>query len=585
MPEFGLYELRYSTSWALVVGINKYQFGSPLEYACNDANDVADVLHSRFGFPSDNIVILTDESATRERINLEYLSFANEKVEPNDRIVVFFAGHGYTKVGSRGEVGFLVPVDGNTDDLSTLLRWDELTRNAEFISAKHMLFIMDACYGGLAVTRYLHPGSMRFVKDMLQRYSRQVLTAGKANEAVADAGGPRPGHSMFTGHLLEALEGAAATSDGILTANGVMAYVYNKVARDYQSQQTPHYGFIDGDGDLIFDTSVIEELSNDSAKDKDILVEIPPVSLEQVDIQSETTLPERLKEYLSDPKYRIVMDDFVTAEIRRVLAQIGEESFPIQGSSASKTQFADRLRLYEERLRDLMTIVTLLGRWAGPDQRGILKKVFARMPDTHNESSGLVVWLGFRWYPIMLIMYAGGIAALAANDYDNLSTILATEVGTRISGEVTEPIIIPTVEGMLDVDRQDLFKTLPGHEKNYVPRSEYLFKVLQPILEDVLFLGRSYEQIFDRFEVYLALVFADLAYEKRERVWGPPGRFAWKYSGQTHAANPFTTLTSEAGRERENWGPLRAGLFRGSYERFKEIADGYQALLEKLNWW
>src|SRR4029077_9224245 len=101
-------------------------------------------------------------------------------------------------------------------------------------------------------------GSMRFVRDMLQRFSRQVLTAGKADEAVADAGEPRAGHSIFTGHVLDAMEGAAATVEGIISANGIMAYVYDKVGNDANSYQTPHYGFIDGDGDFIFNTAPLD---------------------------------------------------------------------------------------------------------------------------------------------------------------------------------------------------------------------------------------------------------------------------------------------------------------------------------------
>jgi hypothetical protein len=59
---------------------------------------------------------------------------------------------------------------------------------------------MDACYGGLAVSRDVQAGSSRFLKDMYQRFSRQVITAGKADEVVADTGGPLPNHSVFTGH-------------------------------------------------------------------------------------------------------------------------------------------------------------------------------------------------------------------------------------------------------------------------------------------------------------------------------------------------------------------------------------------------
>ena len=216
-----IYLPEYKNSWALVIGINDYQHAPPLGYACNDAEAVADILQNRFEFPEDNVVLLLNEKASRQHIMETFLQYANDHVLADDRLLVFFAGHGQTKTGRRGEVGYLVPFDGNPNELSTLIRWDELTRNADLIDAKHILFIMDACYGGLAVMRTMRGGSKRFLKDMLQRYARQVLTAGKADEVVADAGGPRVGHSMFTGHFLDALEGASS-SDGAILANAVI---------------------------------------------------------------------------------------------------------------------------------------------------------------------------------------------------------------------------------------------------------------------------------------------------------------------------------------------------------------------------
>jgi len=51
------------------------------------------------------------------------LTFADSsKVSADDRLLVFFAGHGHTTTGSRGEVGFLVPVDGDPTQIGTLLR-------------------------------------------------------------------------------------------------------------------------------------------------------------------------------------------------------------------------------------------------------------------------------------------------------------------------------------------------------------------------------------------------------------------------------------------------------------------------------
>jgi len=244
------YKPSYDESWALVIGINRYQHTNPLEIARADAESIRDVLVHDFKFPKKNVCTLLDNQATRARIMEKFLSY--EALDPDDRLVVFFAGHGSTVQSSRGPIGYLVPVDGKLGDKSSLIRWDDLTRNADIIPAKHILFIMDACYSGLAIQRTSSAGERRFVSDMLQRPSRQVITAGKADEVVADGGGLTGNNSIFTGYLLEGLNGAAADEEGVITASNLMNFAYRKVATDSRSKQTPHFGHFDGDGDFIF---------------------------------------------------------------------------------------------------------------------------------------------------------------------------------------------------------------------------------------------------------------------------------------------------------------------------------------------
>lgn len=123
----------------------------------NDATEIAEVLINRFSFPKENVVVLLNGDATKIGILRNFMRFTNANyVGKDDRIFFFFAGHGHTVRGRR-DTGFLIPVDGDTNDLSSLIRWDELTRNADLIPAKHMFFVMDACYGGLAVHRRVAP--------------------------------------------------------------------------------------------------------------------------------------------------------------------------------------------------------------------------------------------------------------------------------------------------------------------------------------------------------------------------------------------------------------------------------------------
>jgi hypothetical protein len=236
----------------------------------------------------------------------------------------------------------------------------------------------------------------------------------------------------------------------------------------------------------------------------------------QTETQTVQTLSDQVKEYLPDPRCRIKLDDLINDEIRRFLDVINTGSFPVQGVDVTPTEFSDRLRRYNEITTDLITIVILLGQWANAEQRVSLEKIFARLADNITVASGDVAWIGLRWYPTLLLMYAGGISALAAKNYDNFSSILTSRIETKRAGNSPKAMIIPTVEGMLDVDEVDLFKTLPGNNRHYAPRSEHLFKVLEPILDDVLFLGTSYEQLFDRFEVLFALVYVDQEYKEGE---------------------------------------------------------------------
>lgn len=575
------YEPSYANSHALVIGIDKYQRVSPLAYAVNDATAIAATLERQLQFPAGNIVLLTDASATRAAISSAYLRLSDKAiVGPDDRVFVFFAGHGHTAAGRRGETGFLVPVDGDVADLSTLVKWSELTGSADLISAKHMFFLMDACYGGLAITRKtIPPGSMRLLKDMLQRFSRQVLTAGKADEVVSDGGGTRPGHSIFTSHVLDALDGAASATEGVITANGVMAYVYEKVGSDPLSNQTPHYGFLEGDGDFIF--SPVIKPSAGEEKDEQPLVQTPSFSPPTVP-PVEESVSEQLKRLIASPADKIRLDDFITALLRRAVQEVGLDKFPVQ-APYSPEEFAKRLKVYEESFVDLEAAIVLLARWATAEQLPLISKIFARLSEVDKGQSGLTIWINLGWYPVQLLMYAGGIAALSEGRFDALRACLLAPVSAERHGSRTapQPVIVPSAAALAEAHNG--FKTLPGLERRHTPRSDHLFQALQPVLEDHLFLGQGYEELFDRFEIMLALTYADVrADAELSHAWGPPGRFAWK--GQFGDASPFTEFVAEGHREKEAWAPLKAGFFGGNSERFAGVSEGYGKLLSQMNW-
>ena len=582
MPDIRfLLKTHYTNSRALVIGINEYKSASPLSYAVSDAEEIRDILIKEFSFLGENVTFLKNKQATKENILRAFMRFANSDVDIDERLFVFFAGHGHTKSGIRGEVGFLVPYDADMSDYSTFIRWKELTENAEIIRAKHVLFIMDACYGGLALTRNTYMGSTRFLKDMLLRISRQVITAGKADEAVADSGGPLPGHSVFTGHLIEGLRGKAATEDGVMTASGLMAYVYRKVANDKNSNQTPHFGYFDGDGDFILRASHLEELEREEEKDIDRLVVIPAVEEE---ILEDNTLSKvkKVKALLASELSSIELHDYLIEEVRRFLSSISEDGFSMQ-EEFSKEKLLERISHYENISYDLSTLLACVSYWAQPNHKGLLQKVFSRLADRIDFHGGLTVWLNLKWFPLIISLYSAGIAAVEGKRYDSLVSIFYTLIGQSEYRSRGQCFAEEVAQGILELSRNDVFKQLPGHEKNFVPMSEYLFKILQPRLDDILFVGKSYERCFDDFEVLFALVVADLKKQHHEYVWGPIGRFGWKQRYGASGA-PLLCIINEAKIARERWGPIREGLFGGNIEKFLGVAEEYQKNIVGLNW-
>ena len=576
-----LLKTHYTNSRALVIGINEYLKASPLSYAVSDAEEIRDVLVNELAFPSENVTYLVDATATKENILRAFLSFTSQEVGLDERIFVFFAGHGHTRTGIRGEVGFLVPYDADMDDFSTFIRWDELTRNSELVRAKHMLFIMDACYGGLALNRTLHAGSTRFLKDMLLRYSRQVLTAGKADEVVSDSGGPLPNHSVFTGHLIEGLRGKAATENGVLTASGLMSYVYGKVANDKNSNQTPHYGYFDGDGDFILQAPQLAELEKSEVTDLDSLIVVP---FYEEDISREST-PNKIKKVkllLANESSSIELHDFVIEEVRRFLSGTSEDNFKVQGQY-SLDELLERISKYEEMSNDLTALTACIAYWAKPTHKVILQKILTRSTDRLDSHNGLVVWLNLRWYPLILELYCSGIAAVDGKRYDSLANIFYASVVASEHRDREVPLVEAVADGILELTRSEVFKLLPGHDRQYTPMSEYLFKILQPKLDDILFIGKSYEKSFDEFEVLFALVVADLKKQRDRSGWGPIGRFGWK--GSRNRNSPLSRIIDDAQAMGEGWEPLRAGLFGGSLARFNEAASEFSQSISKLNWW
>jgi uncharacterized caspase-like protein/peptidoglycan/xylan/chitin deacetylase (PgdA/CDA1 family) len=255
----------YANSWAILVGIDQYKKWPLLQYAVRDAEGVGQALVQKFGFAPERVITLKNEQATRAGILGAFHDLMGHAgaggLQPNDRVFVFFAGHGATrKLSSGRDLGYIVPYDADPDNLALdAIPMTEIQNIAESLPAKHELFVMDACYSGLGLTR--GGANASFLRENGRRLGRQMLTAGGTDQLVSD-GGPN-GHSVFTWTLLQGLGGKAdLNGDGLITATELAAYVAPAVSS--VSQQTPAFGSLPGSegGDFVFELPEETEFLN-----------------------------------------------------------------------------------------------------------------------------------------------------------------------------------------------------------------------------------------------------------------------------------------------------------------------------------
>jgi len=132
------------------------------------------------------------------------------------------------------DLGYLIPYDGSLKKHSRNISMETLKTNiSKSLKARHVFYVMDACYGGLMTDkRAIHQQTDRdliALQKLAKDDVRQVLTAGSKGETVLDG---INGHSVFTGRLIEVLE----AQNDFITANEIQAIITRNVISDARLQ-------------------------------------------------------------------------------------------------------------------------------------------------------------------------------------------------------------------------------------------------------------------------------------------------------------------------------------------------------------
>ncbi|WP_339138479.1 MAG: caspase family protein [Candidatus Electrothrix sp. GW3-4] len=247
----GVEQILYRQSHALLIGASDYTAGWPdLPGVKEDIAAVEKILKEH------NFSITKILNPDKQALNEAFEKFIRDYgLDEENRLLVYFAGHGYTLKKKYGEeMGYIVPVDApnpHNDEkgfISKAMPIERIELFAKRIDAKHALFIFDSCFSGsiFSLSRAI-PAS---ITDKTSKPVRQFITSGDADEEVPDI-------SVFSQQFISALSGDGDSNrDGYLTGSELGSFLTDTVINYSKNTQHPQYGKIRNPhlnkGDFVF---------------------------------------------------------------------------------------------------------------------------------------------------------------------------------------------------------------------------------------------------------------------------------------------------------------------------------------------
>ncbi len=235
---------RKGTAYVLIAGVNEY--ANPrfnLRYAVADAQEFGDTLRQKQtklgNFSNIEVISLLNQDATRANIlaalgrlsgkddgagNAPAILNRIKPAEPEDAVILYFAGHG-TAQKTRfylipHDLGYDGPIDALDEaGLNSLLTHSisdrELEQAFEHIDASDLLMVIDACNSGQALEsdeKRRGPMNSKGLAQLAYEKGLYILTAAQGYQAALEAA--ELGHGFLTYALVEeGLKKGAADTD------------------------------------------------------------------------------------------------------------------------------------------------------------------------------------------------------------------------------------------------------------------------------------------------------------------------------------------------------------------------------------
>ena len=292
----------------------------------------------------------------------------------------------------------------------------------------------------------------------------------------------------------------------------------------------------------------------------------------------------RVKKYLSSEQHAIDFADTIEqwgTEAYKQISEVAHYDFEL-----TREAFDRYLKIHLSAVTPLLEAAVLTVRWGKESQIQLigdaLVKLCAKRPEMERRE--VEDSLCLHGLAPTLLFNALGILCVKYERFKELDAILNRVVagGSFIRPRSSESLLV--LLGCTQWGRETWNKQLKRGESGFSASQVYL-ECLRSLCCSCFATDWEYECFFYMWEHLRALLYC-YSTDSSKMFWEISGRFLYARDyyrgGSKRGLDPYTLFFAEADRLKDDWKPIKQGMFGGSYEAYKPIYDLVEEYYRRL---
>lgn len=288
----------------------------------------------------------------------------------------------------------------------------------------------------------------------------------------------------------------------------------------------------------------------------------------------------RVKKYISSKQYDIEFADIIEkwgAEAYNQITEVAHYNF-----SLTKESFERYLEIHLRAIDPLLDAAIITARWGKEWHVKLFGDILIKLciKPFKNGERGVVETSYIHALAPMLLLNVIGIACVKFGRFKELNSILKLSVPAgNFMGFYRHPLLY-----LLGGTHwtYETWNNLMGTTYCY-PFSLFFLGQLEPVFKDYFITESEYENVFYIWEHLKSLVYG---YNQCSLIEFsvPMGNFLYKrneYKMRYKETEPYTLFFEEADKLKNNWEPIKQGMFGGSYDNYKQIYEQAEAYYQQ----